>query len=156
MNEKKDDILLHEDALLRGLLEAAEDRNSEVVEIEIARKGKVYFKFRVRPVDEKESNRCNDLATKYERKRGIRIPVDVDTAKYRSLLIHTATVDEDRAKVWDNKKLWEQLNVLSGIDVIEKVLLPGEKEAVIKKINEISGYNENEDDDEDLEALAKN
>jgi hypothetical protein len=71
-------------------------------------------------------------------------------------LIHTATVDEDKAKLWDNKKLWDRLNVLSGIDVIDKVLLPGEKDAVIEKINEISGYAEDEEDVEDLEELAKN
>lgn len=153
----KDDALANEDQLLRGLLEAAEDRENEETEIEIARKGRVYFKFRIRPLTEKESNRCNDLATKYVRKRGIRIAEDMDMAKYRSLLIHTATVEEDRAKVWDNKAVWEKLNVLSGIDAIDKVLLPGEKEAVINKINEISGFSDDDEEEiEDLETLAKN
>lgn len=150
---KDDDILLSEDQLLRGLLEAAEDRENEAVVIEIARKGKVFFTFRIRPITEKESNRCNDLATKYTRKRGVKVAEDVDIAKYRSLIIHTATVDEDKAKTWDNKALWDKLNVLNGVDVIDKVLHPGEKAAVIDKINEISGYGE---EAEDIEDLAKN
>jgi len=46
-----------------------------------------------------------------------------------------------------------QVNVPSGLEVIDAVLLPGEKTAVVDKIGEISGYVENE---EELEELAKN
>lgn len=151
------DILGNEDALLRGMLEAVEDRENESVKIEIARKGKVLFAFSVRPISETEVNKCEERATKYTRKRGLRIPEETDRAKYRSLLIYTATADEDRLKSWDNKALWDRLNVLNGVDVIDKVLLPGEKEAVIQKINEISGHAESDDEDgESLEETAKN
>ena len=151
----KDELLANEDALLRGMLEAAEGLESESVTIEIARKGKTFFAFRVRPLTEKETERCSDMATKFTRMRGIKVPESTDSAKYRSLLIYTATLEEDKAKTWDNKALWDRLNVISGTDVIDKVLLQGEKEAVIRKINEISGYG-NDDEDESLEDTAKN
>lgn len=150
-----DDILANEDALLRGMLTAADGLENEAVTIEIARKGKTLFAFRVRPISEKESERCSDAATKYTRTRGIKVPESTDSAKYRSLLIYTATVDEDRKKTWDNRTIWDKLNVISGIDVIDKVLLPGEKDAVIRKLNEISGYGD-DDNDASIEDTAKN
>ena len=154
--ETREEILESEDELLKGLLDAARDRESEVVTIEIARKGRVYFRFRIRALTEKEVERCRELATKYTKNRqGIKIPEEASNAKYRSLLIHTATVEEDRKKLWDNKALWEKLNVLNGVDVIDQVLLPGEKEKIIEKLDEISGFVDDSKYDE-IEELAKN
>jgi len=153
MNEDREEYLALEDDLLRGLLEAAQEQTSETVTIEISRKGKTYFRFRVRGLTEKEYNDCREKATKYavnKRFGGIKLPQETDAAMYRSHLIYQATVEEDRAKLWDNKKAWERLNVLSGPELIDKVLLAGEKAAVIDKIDELSGY------EEDLEEVAKN
>ena len=75
---------------------------------------------------------------------------ETNTAKFRSWLIYTATIDEDRAKTWDNKKAQEAFNVLQGVDVIDAVLLSGEKDRIIEVINEISGY------DDSLDEIAKN
>ena len=71
-------------------------------------------------------------------------------AKMRSWLIYTATVDEDRAKTWDNKQAQEALNILQGVDMVDAVLLSGEKDRIIDRINEISGY------DDDQDETAKN
>ena len=49
-------------------------------------------------------------------------------------------MDEDRAKIWDNKNAWKALNVLNGIDLIDRTLLAGEKDAVLELIDKISGY----------------
>jgi len=78
------------------------------------------------------------------------MPTGTDTAKYRSLLIYTATVPEDRQALWDNREVWQQLNVLSGWQVIDRVLLAGEKDAVLAKLDQISGFGAN------LEEVAKN
>lgn len=159
MSEKLDreELLANEDELLRGLLEAAEYPKEET-EIEIARKGKVLFRFRVRPLTEAEINECRELATKYVRnKAGIPVREKFNLPRFRSLLIYRATVEEDRKRLWDNKVAWEKLNVVSGIDLIDAVLLPGEKTAVVDKIGEISGYVENEEElEEELEEIAKN
>lgn len=153
--EEQGQIRTFEGDILRGLLAAADFADEDsTVEIEIARKGVVYFKFRIRPLSEDEYNSCKKKNTKYVRNRqlGIKFPEDTDATRYRSQLIYEATVAEDRAKVWDNKDAWKapQINVTNGIDMIDKVLLAGEKDAVLTKLDLISGY------DSTLEEVAKN
>ena len=68
---------------------------------------------------------------------------------------HKATVDEDREKLWDNKKVWKALEdkgyqIMSGLDVIEYTLKAGEKDKVLEAIDKLSGYEAN------LEEVAKN
>lgn len=155
MSEKLDreELLANEDDLLRGLLEAAEYRNEEAT-IEVARKGKVLFRFRVRALTEAEINECREKATtRVRNKSGIPVQEKFDFTLFRSLLIHKATVEEDRKKLWDNKAAWDKLNVVSGIEMIDAVLMPGEKAAIVDKIGEISGYVQ---DEGELEELAKN
>lgn len=148
---EREAYLANEGDLLRGLLEAAETK--ETATIEVARKGRVLFAFRIRPLSEADYNECREKATKYQRSRqfgGIRVPEEMDTSRYRSLLIYTATVDEDRQALWDSKEAQKRLNVINGADLIDKVLLAGEKDAIIAKIDEISGFGT------DLESVAKN
>ena len=65
--------------------------------------------------------------------------------KYRSSLSYNATVAEDKEKLWDNKSVQEGLrrkgkHIINALDVIEAVLLPGEKERILEVIDELSGY----------------
>lgn len=144
----------YENDILGGLLAAAgfsEDEN-EIVPIEIRRNGVTYLRFRIRPLSEEEYERCRELHTRYVKNKhfgGIRIPENTDNAKYRSELIYTATVAEDREKIWDNKAAWKKLDVMSGRELIGRVLKPGEKDAIIDRLDEISGYTS-------LEEVAKN
>lgn len=146
----RDELLMREEDILRGLLEAAEDTESSPVEI--ARKGKVLFRFSIRPLSERDYTECRDKATKYVRNKqlGIKLPEDTDTTRFRSLLIYRATDEADRAKLWDNQTAWERLDVLSGPDLIDRVLLAGEKAALVARIDQISGFGA------DLEDTAKN
>ena len=111
----QEETLMNESDLLRGLLAAASEKDSESAyeRIQIRRSGVLKFEFRIRP-------------------------------------IYTATVDEDRAKTWDNKQAQEALNILQGVDMVDAVLLSGEKDRIIDRINEISGY------DDDQDETAKN
>ena len=151
---QQEEILMNESELLRGLIEAGNEKDSERTyrKIQIKRSGALKFEFRIRPVSEEESLACHDHATRFApRKRGQpKQEIETNAAKYRSWLIYTATVDADRAKTWDNQKAQEAFNVLQGVDLIDAVLLPGEKDRIIDAINEISGYGE------DLEETAKN
>lgn len=79
----------------------------------------------------------------------MKVADDVDASAYRSSVIYEATVEEDRKKIWDNKAAWDKLDVLSGYQLIEKVLKGGEKDAVYEKVEEISGYGT-------VEEVAKN
>ena len=147
----QEQILMSESELLRGLIEAGNEKDSEASyeRIQIKRGGKLKFEFRIRPISEEESH---DHATKFApRKRGQpKREIETNMSKFRSWLIYTATVDEDRAKLWDNKQAQQAFNVLQGVDVIDCVLLSGEKDRIIDRINEISGY------DDEADETAKN
>ena len=39
----------------------------------------------------------------------MKLPEETNTVKFRDALIYTATVEADREKLWDNKKVWESL-----------------------------------------------
>jgi hypothetical protein len=142
--ENKGQLRAYENDILKGLLAAANFKGEEenIHPVEIARNGVVLFTFRIRPLSEEEYNRCKEKNTKYVRNKnlGIRFPENTDSVRYRSALLYQATVEEDRAKIWDNKEAWKALNVLNGIDVIDKTLLAGEKDAVLDLIDKISGY----------------
>lgn len=159
--QEREELLQSEDELLQGLLEAAEGVEEQTVEIEIARRGKVLFRFRIRPLSDQEYEEAREKATVYTRNNlGIRIVQEVNTSRYRSWLIYKATVDEDRRRVWQNREAWKRLGVLSGVDMIDRVLFAGEKDAVVRKIDEISGYGAEVERQRDIERereeLAKN
>lgn len=153
--EMQADARKNEDDLLNGLLAAAnyKDDVDESVEIVINRQGKDLFSFHIHPLSEEDFNRCRKRCTKYVKSRtnaGVRIPEEVDTVKYRNMLIYEATVPEDRAKVWDNKALWKAKDLATGIEAVDILLKAGEKNAVCEKIDSISGYEMTE------EEVAKN
>lgn len=150
-------LRVNEEDFLQGLIDAAGYAAEERQRIEIARKGKVLFAFSIRPLSESEYNDCKKKHTKYVRNRslGIKMPEDTDNVKYRADLIYRATIDEDKEKLWDNKKIWEALRdkdmqIVSPLDVIEYSLKAGEKDEVIDCIDKLSGYSDN------LEEVTKN
>ena len=155
--ESRNQIRVNEEDFIQGLLEAAAYSEEERQPIEIVREGKVYFRFTIRPLSEVEYDLCKKKCTKYVRNKnfGIKMPEETDSAKYRASLIYRATVEEDREKLWDNKKVWEALRskgvpIVTGTDVIECTLKAGEKERVLGIIDELSGYGSN------LEEVIKN
>lgn len=142
--ENQGQLRTYENDILKGLLAAAnyETEEDNIHPVEIARNGVIFFTFRIRPLSEEEYQKCKDKNTKYVRNKqlGIKFPENTDSVRYRSALIYQATIKEDREKIWDNKEAWKALNVLTGIDLIEKTLLAGEKDAVLELVDKISGY----------------
>ena len=154
---------MYEEDFLQGLLDAASYTAEERKTIEVARKdpatgeSRVYFRFTIRPLAEEEYDRCKKKHTKYVRNRsiGVKMPEDTNAVKYRDALIYQATVEEDREKLWDNKKAWEAMRskglpIMNGLDVIEYSLKAGENDAVSDEIDKLSGYASN------LEEVVKN
>lgn len=152
--EIKEDVLDNESEILAGLLELADSKNNpeNYETIEIRRHGKVCLTFRLRPISETEINTCRKRATRYAKaKPGKRKEeLETDLPQMRSLIIYTATVDEDRKKIWDNPTMKQKLNIIEGHDMIDAVLLGGEKDRVFETIDKLNGYTE------DLEETAKN
>lgn len=158
--ETKNQSRAFEGDILRGVLESAgfSETEDEYRTIEVARHGKVMFTFRIHPLTEDEYERCKKRNTKYVRNKqlGIKMPEDTNSVKYRSELIYTATVEEDRRTLWDNRQIWDALakkgvDILTATDVIDTVLKPGEKSAIVDQIDLISGFEDN-----NFEEVLKN
>lgn len=152
----KEEVLMSEDDLIAGLLDAADFKNDKTMQkkIQIKRNGVVKFEFRIHPLDEEEVQKMRKKCTKYApNPNGRNLPkieVNVDYVRMRSMKIYEATVEEDQEKLWNNKRVKEKLNVLDPIEVIEQVLMAGEKDAIVDQIDDISGYGVS------LEDYAKN
>lgn len=141
--------------LLQQLFAAAnfKDDPENYREVKIERNKKLLFSFRVRPLEEEELQECRKKATQYApnpQNRALSMEIGVDLVKLRSYKIYTATIEEDRKKIWDNKVFQDRSGLLQGVDAIDKLLLAGEKDRVCQTIDEISGFQVS------LEEYAKN
>lgn len=147
-----EEILMNENDLIAGLLTAAgfKDDSSLWKKVQIKRNGKVLFEFRVRPLEEEETQEIRKSCTKYlPNPAGRHLPkIEVDTnfVRLRSKKIYEATVAEDRAILWDNPAIKNKLKCLDPLDVIDQVLMAGEKDAVVDVIDSISGYGQSVED----------
>lgn len=142
-----DDMRENEVDYLAGLLDAAKDAEEDIKKIEIIRNGKLYFAFSIHALNEETLYEIRKKYTKYTKNRrtGIKVADGMETAKFRSSLIYNSTIPEDQEKLWDNKDIQKSLSkmgkhIINALDVIDAVLLPGEKENILSVIDEISGY----------------
>lgn len=161
-NEKellsKQEILMNEDALISGLLEAANYKTDESVvkTVRIQRptgkldangeqQKKLLFQFHIRPLGEDELFTIRKQSTKYSQNpngpKFPRIEGEIRIAEFRSRKIYAATVKEDREKLWNNQKVRNSLGAMEGWEVIDQALMAAEKDAVLDLIDEISGEN---------------
>ena len=159
--EKKDYLIQNEDVILQdvaGVLEAMETIIEYKV-FEVIRDGKKLFSFRVRSLEDGEFEKCRDQATKVAKDRrlgSLAVPREFNSAKFNSLIVYTATHPDDKKAIWDNKDLWAKAELLTGCPVVtgwqlvDKVLKRGEKEKCIRLIEELSGYS-----DEDAESTVE-
>lgn len=153
VEEAKNQMRVNEKELIAGILEAANYKEDVIRKINIIRNGETKFSFFVRAISEEESAACKKKSTKYVRNKqlGMKFPEDTNTSQYNSNLIYTATVEgTDGKKVWDNKELWNALNVINGVDLVDKVLMAGEKDRVIDVIEALSGF------ESQIEEVVKN
>lgn len=155
----------NEEDFIHGLIDSAAFISKETQRIEIIREGRLFFAFRIRPLSAAEYEKCREKHTRYLRNKqlGIKLPDKTNRIKYQSAIIYEATVEEDRKKLWDNRKVWDALNavqdrIMNGLDVIDCTLKAGEKDKVLEAIDRLSGFSENVEEVESgsLEELAKN
>lgn len=162
-DQMKEIIRTNEEDFIQGLIDAAQFADDETQRIEIIREGKLYFAFDIRPLSSEEYDKCRKKHTKYVRNRqlGMKMPEDTNRVKYQSAIIYQATTEEDRAKLWDNRKVWDALNakydhIMNGLDVIEATLKAGEKDRILAAIDKLSGYDNDLEEVNGLEDVAKN
>ena len=145
--KKQNDALELEQDITSALLEAYEFRNArnkETRRIKIVRNGKILFSFEIMALDGDQWQKCSRQNT---RNRGKRTE-ELNNDRFMSQVIYEATVDEDKERVWKNKEIWAKMNVASGVDVIDKLLIPGERNTIVEAIQKLSGY-----DDSDVENV---
>lgn len=151
----QEELLFSEDELLRALTEKAHLETTETIEVVF---GHTKFAFRIRPLSEREWSECRERCTKYKRNKrlgGMKLPEDTDTVAYHTLLIYTATVQEDREKLWDNKKLWKVVGALTGTDMVDRLIpYAGKKQQIIDRIERLSGYDD--ESEEEYNETVKN
>lgn len=158
---EQQETLMNEEELIEGAFLASKFQENEEFnrKIQVRRNSeKVLFEFTIRPLREEEIQECRKMVTKYKPdprgKQFPKIEVDVDLIKLRSNKILKATVDTGNGIIWDNKKLKDRLGVLQAVDVVDLVLLAGEKDKICDMVDEISGYGT--EDGLTMEEVAKN
>ena len=148
--------MINEDELLRLL--TTDEITETLTEPITVKVGKTSFDFRIRPLTEKEWDKCRERNTKYQKNRrlgGMKLPESTNTTGYHSDLIYTATVEADKAKLWDNKRLWQAVNAVTGTDMVDKLIpFAGKKQAIVERIELLSGYDE--ESEEAYEDTVKN
>ena len=87
---------------------------------------------------------------KKNRQTGLMTRDSFDQAGYEFDLIYRATTDEDREKIWNERKLWNYYNVLSVPMIVSAMLTAGDVNRAIVAINDASGY------DLDVSEVVKN
>ena len=162
---EQEKVLMNEEDLIAGLLAAADFETDEdaMKNIQIKRNGKLFFEFKVHPLGEKEMQKIRKQSTKfYKNPAGKHLPQiegDIRMDEFRSRKIYAATADEDKAKLWDNPKVKAGLkakgkDIIESWEIVDVVLMAGEKFNVSEIIDDISGYND--DEKLELEEYAKN
>jgi len=150
---REERALEQEPSFLERLMQRAKNKADDLAEIEITRGGETILMFRVHPLTESQVNECRNQATRWERRKEmgyLRVPAEIDGAKFRSLMVYEATVPEDRKQYWDNRQLQEAYGALTVTQLIDEVLLAGGKDQAVAIIEKISGFQT------DLEDLVPN
>ncbi|MEF9973717.1 MAG: hypothetical protein RR482_01590 [Clostridia bacterium] len=150
--ELRAEILMNEDDILKMLTNPVQhETQTETIDVTF---GTLRFQFRIRPLSESEWDKCRERNTKYSRNRrlgGMKLPESTDTVAYHSDLIYTATVDDDKAKLWNNKRFWEACKAVTGRDMVDKLIpYAGKKAAIVERIETLSGF-----DEEQVEAYEE-
>lgn len=148
--------------LVASLLAAAEYQHTPdmVKEVEIRRKGRLYFTVHVHPVSEDDISFARKKSSKlYENPQGKKLPKirgELDSNLFNSWIIYLATREEDREKIWGNAAVMKKFNLLKPVETINSLLIAGEKSQLIDLIFDISKMTDEEDQEIEAEDYAKN
>lgn len=133
--------------IVDALLGAAAFRTEEkLCEIKIVRDERELFKFKIHGLTEDEFTKCRKQNTKNRGRRD----EETNWTRYAAQVIYEATVAEDKKLLWQNHEVWDALNVVTGVDVVNLVLTPAEKTKILEAVENISGFDDN------LDGLIKN
>lgn len=131
------EMIQAETGIVEALIEAAAYKaDMEQRKVVIRRNGKFLFSFRVTGIDEDVWRKCRRQNLLNRGKPN----EELNGGRFLSQVIYEATVDEDKA-IWNNHAVWDKLGAVTGVDVVDAILLPGEKTRIAEILEDLSGYN---------------
>lgn len=148
--------------LVKALLESAEYKTAEeeITEVDIKRSGKFLFTVHLHPISEPDVRTARKKATIYmPNPNGRKLPPiekDFDTAKFNAWLIYLATTEEDQEKIWSNPAIMQKFGLAQPVDSIDTLLTLGEKRKLADLVSDISGMDDDEEENMDEEEFSKN
>lgn len=149
--------------LVKALLESAEYKTAEdeVTEVDIKRSGKFLFTVHLHPISEPDVRTARKKATVYmPNPNGRKLPPiekDFDTAKFNAWLIYLATTEEDQHQIWGNPAILQKFGLAQPVESIDTLLTLGEKRKLADLVSDISGMNDDEEDETmNEEEFSKN
>ena len=160
----QEEVMMTQEELINGLLAASDFDKDEnlITPVEIRRAGQLFFNFHVTPLSEKELMRLRKLSCPKFKSKTVKNHFEYGDPRldeFRSRKIYAATTPEDRAKLWDNPQAKAGLiakgkTIMESWEIIDAVLMAGEKSKVAELIDKISGFTD--DEPLELEEYAKN
>lgn len=147
--------------LVTSLLAAAEYQQTPemIQEVEIRRKGRLYFSVHIHPVSEEDISLARKKASKlYDNPQGKKLPKirgELDSNLFNSWIIYLATTDEDRDRIWGNAAVMKKYSLTRPAESINYLLIAGEKAQLIDLIFDASRMTD-DDEESSEEELAKN
>ena len=149
--------------LVKSLLKAANYKEDEesITEVEIKRAGELLFTVHIHPISDPDIRAARKKATKYmPNPNGKKLPPierEFDNAVFGSWVIYMATTEEDQAKIWGNPTIMQNFGLAQPVESIDVLLRVGEKRKLMELVTEISGLDDEDDEDFiDEEEYAKN
>lgn len=148
--------------LVKSLLEAADFKTAEesITRVDIKRSGKFMFAVELHPISEPDARLARKKATVYmPNPNGKKLPPiekDFDTSKFNSWLIYLATTEGDQQKIWGNPTIMQKFGLAQPYESIDVLLTLGEKRKLADLVTEISGLDDDEEENVDEEEFAKN
>lgn len=86
---------------------------------------------KIKPISNERLNEIRKMCTRLDKKKTV-----VDIYKFQSSLCVECTLEPN----FSNADFIQKLGVATGIDALNKVLLPGEKEELYQRIQALCGY----------------
>src|SRR5688572_7360352 len=139
----REELAQSEEDIARALIASGDALSGQTMPIDVSIGGKHLFTFHIKPLSEQEFDDCQRACTMRRanpRLGGLKMPEDMNTTRYRSMLIYYATVEADRKRYWDNRQAIEHYKCNDAFGLIDRVLPAGYKAGVVEQIEKISGY----------------
>lgn len=143
--------------LVASLLAAADFKKADdqITEVEIKRAGKYLFTVHIHPISDPDSRFARKKATIFMpnpvNKKLAPVEKEFNNSKFGSWLIYLATTEEDQQKIWGNPAIMQKFGLMEAWESVDVLLTLGEKRALLDQVTKISGLDEDDEDEVEMD-----